>query len=270
MERSSRICIVLLGSFLSSHILECKNLDGYEFPVYSTERCPRNQTEWNERSSAISCNETNGYVCLPNENITELLEFCYIYPFIWIQEGLCLYLNKRYSRVNSKACQHFRSGCPNSLHQSFKNFQYPSCLAIGNRCFLAEPSCNSRTTYSQDTTEVIQTENNPINYEESKTTYYNNRIDSVLVLLSSLSGVILMVYVVCTLFFCIRRNSCDQYGVSSLYIASQNGHDTIVLEKGADINLRCNDDSTVLYAACRNKRESTVNLLLNNGAAVPG
>lgn len=64
-----------------------KNLDGYEFPVYSTERCPRNQTEWNERSFAISCNKTNGYVCLPNENITELLEFCYIYPFIWIQEG---------------------------------------------------------------------------------------------------------------------------------------------------------------------------------------
>lgn len=37
--------------------------------------------------------------------------------------GLCLYLNKRYSRVNSKACQHFRSGCPNSSHQSFRNFQ---------------------------------------------------------------------------------------------------------------------------------------------------
>lgn len=64
-----------------------KKLDGYEFPVYSTKFCPRNQTEWNERSSAISCNESNGYLCLPNENITELLEFCYIHPFIWIQEG---------------------------------------------------------------------------------------------------------------------------------------------------------------------------------------
>uniref|UniRef100_K1QNF7 Uncharacterized protein n=1 Tax=Magallana gigas TaxID=29159 RepID=K1QNF7_MAGGI len=64
-----------------------KKLDGYEFPVYSTEFCPRNQTEWKERSSAISCNESNGYLCLPNENITALLEFCYIHPFIWIQEG---------------------------------------------------------------------------------------------------------------------------------------------------------------------------------------
>lgn len=26
-------------------------------------------------------------MCLPNENITELLEFCYIYPFILIQES---------------------------------------------------------------------------------------------------------------------------------------------------------------------------------------
>lgn len=26
-------------------------------------------------------------MCLPNENITQLLEFCYIYPFILIEEG---------------------------------------------------------------------------------------------------------------------------------------------------------------------------------------
>lgn len=42
----------------------------------------------------------------------------------------------------------------------------------------------------------------------------------------------------------------------------------LLLEKGANINLRCDDDSTALHAACRNKRESTVNILLNNEAAV--
>lgn len=62
-------------------------LDGYDFPVYSTEFCPRNQTEWKERSSAINCTENNGYMCLPNDNLTVLIEFCYIYPFIWIEEG---------------------------------------------------------------------------------------------------------------------------------------------------------------------------------------
>lgn len=62
-------------------------LDGYNFPVYSTKHCPRNQIEWNDRSSAINCSKDNGYMCLSNENITELLEFCYIYPFTLIQEG---------------------------------------------------------------------------------------------------------------------------------------------------------------------------------------
>lgn len=38
----------------------------------------------------------NGYVCLPNDNITELLEFCYIISFIWIEEVtyLCKYFLK--------------------------------------------------------------------------------------------------------------------------------------------------------------------------------
>lgn len=62
-------------------------LDGYNFPVYSTEICPRNETEWNKRSSAIGCNETNGYLCFPNEKFTQLLEFCHTASFIWIQEG---------------------------------------------------------------------------------------------------------------------------------------------------------------------------------------
>lgn len=64
-----------------------KKLEGYKFPVHSTTFCPGNELEWNKRSSALNCNKTNGYTCLPNENFTELLEFCYTAPFIWIQEG---------------------------------------------------------------------------------------------------------------------------------------------------------------------------------------
>lgn len=62
-------------------------LDGYDFRVYTAEFCPKNQTEWNERSSAINCTESNGYMCLPNENITKLLEFCYTYSSIFMEEG---------------------------------------------------------------------------------------------------------------------------------------------------------------------------------------
>lgn len=64
-----------------------RKLEGYEFPVFSTKSCPRNQAEWNKRSSAINCTKSNGYTCLPDENFTELLEFCYVYPRILITKG---------------------------------------------------------------------------------------------------------------------------------------------------------------------------------------
>lgn len=63
-------------------------LDGYAFPVFTTEVCPRNLTEWQERSSAFNCNKTNAYMCVPDENITELLEFCYSLPQIRIVKGI--------------------------------------------------------------------------------------------------------------------------------------------------------------------------------------
>ncbi|XP_052692141.1 uncharacterized protein LOC128170406 [Crassostrea angulata] len=147
MELSTGYRLLLFGmiSLLSSCLLlyECKKLDDYEFPVYSTKSCPRNQTEWNERSSAINCTKDNGYLCLPNENITELLEFCYYFPFVLIQEDICLYLSKRYTyfAVDSYSCIGFLYGCPNSSYVSSKLFEHPHCTSIGYRCFLAEPSC---------------------------------------------------------------------------------------------------------------------------------
>lgn len=63
-------------------------LEGYAFSVYSTKECPENQAEWKNRSSAINCTESNGYMCLPNENFTDLLEFCYLYPRILVQKGM--------------------------------------------------------------------------------------------------------------------------------------------------------------------------------------
>lgn len=62
-------------------------MEGYKFPVYSTQACPKNEIEWNRRSLAINCTDSNGYLCLPNENFTELLEFCYTDPLVLIEEG---------------------------------------------------------------------------------------------------------------------------------------------------------------------------------------
>lgn len=69
-------------------VLIQRPLKGYEFPVYTTEICPRSLTEWHERATALNCTKSNAYMCVPNENITELLEFCYSLPEIQITKGM--------------------------------------------------------------------------------------------------------------------------------------------------------------------------------------
>ncbi|XP_052704712.1 uncharacterized protein LOC128180618 [Crassostrea angulata] len=133
-----------------------KKVDGYKSPVYTTPFCPRNESEWKKRSSILNCNKTNGYTCLPNENLSELLEFCYTTPFIWIQGGVCLYLKRKGFHVDAYSCSNFTDGCPSASHQSINIFEYPACISIGNGCFLAEQSCKS----SQNTTQRINTSGN--------------------------------------------------------------------------------------------------------------
>lgn len=55
--------------------------------VYPTKACPRIEAEWNDRSTAIKCTTNRTYMCLPNKNFTELLEFCYTYPEFLILKG---------------------------------------------------------------------------------------------------------------------------------------------------------------------------------------
>ncbi|XP_078328067.1 uncharacterized protein LOC111114566 [Crassostrea virginica] len=106
--------MVALGAFLTSCLLlyECSKFDGYEFPVWTTKSCPRNKTEWDDRSSLFNCNEESSYVCLPNENFTELLEFCYQHQVLPIEKGICLYLRKDDSKLYWYNCSHFQQGCP--------------------------------------------------------------------------------------------------------------------------------------------------------------
>nr|XP_034308583.1 ankyrin-3 isoform X2 [Crassostrea gigas] len=135
MSRYTNV-LVILGYFFSSMIVlnKCKKIAGYKFPVYSLPFCPRNESEWNNRSLALICNNANGYTCLPNEKLTELVEFCYTVPWIWIEEG---------SYVDAYNCSHFIDGCHNTSYQSRRIFDYPACISLGYGCFLAEQSCKS-------------------------------------------------------------------------------------------------------------------------------
>lgn len=176
MGLQTESCFVFKGTLLFSILLlyESRKLDGYEFPVYSTEFCPRNQTEWDERLSAINCNASNGYMCLPNRELTQLLEFCYIYTFIWMQEYNCFYLNKQHSRVNNYNCRHFRYGCPTSAYMSSKSFEHQSCVTIGDGCFIDEPSCNSTTTSPLESTDINYIDDDTINVKYNTSTYFRD------------------------------------------------------------------------------------------------
>lgn len=110
-----------------------RKLDGYKFPVYSTKQCPRNKTEWNQRSSAINCTKDNGYVCLPNENITELLEFCYTYTFILIQEGSHMVHKVSYRMYTIRYCfkklqMNLKNAMARHLCMNFEHIDYPKII----------------------------------------------------------------------------------------------------------------------------------------------
>nr|XP_034321896.1 uncharacterized protein LOC105338389 isoform X2 [Crassostrea gigas] len=157
MEQRTQLCLLGLVFFLFyCSLCEPKQLTGYAFPVYTTDMCPRDETEWVKRSSAINCTKNNSYICIPNENRTELLEFCYIYQTTWISKGVCLYLIKRYSRVDSYKCNKFEYGCPAKEYKATQLIHYQSCISIGNGCFLAEPLCKKEpkdgTTFIEQTT----------------------------------------------------------------------------------------------------------------------
>lgn len=61
--------------------------NNYVFTVHTTKACPRYQIERDERSLALNCTKRNGYTCLPDKNLTVLLEFCYKRARIAVPKG---------------------------------------------------------------------------------------------------------------------------------------------------------------------------------------
>lgn len=182
-----------------SLVCETRPLDGYQFPVYTTEFCPRDKTEWNKRSVSLNCTKQNGYMCLPNENFTYLLEFCYVLPSILIEKGLCLFLFKHHSIVDAFDCQHFTEGCPKFNYRSNEVYKYSSCLSIANGCFLDDPICGRTTKVDLSTKTVHPTQFLQASHSGSGT--YQNDL-------------ILIIPLTCVLFLicaCITTGICCIY-----------------------------------------------------------
>lgn len=139
----SDYCEFLISVILIPLCLHISDAE-YVFQVQTTASCPKNQNEMDERSVALNCTKSNGYTCLPDKTLTVLLEFCYKRARIAVTKGVCLFL--RYSDVDAYSCDNFVNGCPNADYYSDEIYKYPQCVSIGNGCFLADASCERRST----------------------------------------------------------------------------------------------------------------------------
>nr|XP_022305922.1 uncharacterized protein LOC111112612 isoform X4 [Crassostrea virginica] len=128
--------------------------------------CPRNETEWKEASNRLNCTSDvlsteNKYHCLPAENLTTLLEFCYNRTRINVVKGHCVVLVEKQERkpiLNTYDCGRFKEGCPNNWYLSDEIYKFPLCLEIEplQHCYKAEASCQPTTwsvTVLSDTTQ---------------------------------------------------------------------------------------------------------------------
>ena len=64
--------------------------------------CPRDETEWQKASKRLNCTSdvwstNNKYHCLPADNLTTLLEFCYNRTRAQVVEGTHSFKSTKYS-----------------------------------------------------------------------------------------------------------------------------------------------------------------------------
>lgn len=197
----SMICIPLCVHMSASE---------YVFQVHTAESCPKTRNKMNERSLALNCTESNGYTCLPNENISVLLEFCYKRARIPVTKGFCLFL--RYSDVDAYDCQRFFSGCPEADYFTDEIYKYPNCVSIGNGCFLADPSCDSAVTIATT-----------FSKELDKTADISDRTFGIVTIL----GLVILICIAIGIFSILIRKTKSSKQQSKMFVRSTGTcHDT--------------------------------------------
>nr|XP_022337090.1 uncharacterized protein LOC111133218 isoform X3 [Crassostrea virginica] len=208
----------VLGILLASFFLFCESIsktpNGYTFPVYMTEHCPRNETEFNERSSAINCTRSYSYACFPNEKLTLLLEFCYPNASISIQKDHCAFLSKGKPDLQDYNCKHFTYGCPDSPYEASTTFRYPSCVSLGYGCFIAEPSCENAITpfIKENSTYPIdeKDDENNIPIQQPDQTFSESVEKKEYIWLFTLLGVVIIVFAQLGILLFIKKRSSNQ------------------------------------------------------------
>nr|XP_022316888.1 uncharacterized protein LOC111120466 isoform X3 [Crassostrea virginica] len=142
--------------------------------AYRVNDCPRDEKEWQHASRRLNCSDDvwspmNRYHCLPADNLTTLLEFCYNRTRTQVVKGLCMVFIEVQNIVNHYDCSSFKEGCPNNWYFSNEMYKFPACFEIEptQRCYLAEAPCQPTTRH---VTGLLDTTLSTLVNETSKST----------------------------------------------------------------------------------------------------
>lgn len=123
--------------------------------------CPKTLTEIRRESERLKCkNDTYGnsqYMCLPNEEKSSLIQFCYEGKMGIELKGSCLEVFGG-KQINRYSCSRFSHGCPDADFYKYNVHKYPTCQEINTqrRCYVADPSCFYQITNNSNThSEVV-------------------------------------------------------------------------------------------------------------------
>lgn len=148
--------------------------------------CPKNKAEYLKASGKLQCgtDKQNNiqYLCLPNQEKTSLVEFCFDGMMGAREKGNCM--EATLGKVIERSCRHFTRGCPNNTFMDFEFYKYPACQNINTKhhCYVMDPSCSSLKSNEETSSH-----------------------DTAVYIGSSLGGFILIIAVVIAIFILKRR-----------------------------------------------------------------
>ncbi|XP_048742499.2 putative ankyrin repeat protein RF_0381 [Ostrea edulis] len=132
-------------AFLLFDFLNTRGLFGdMTYPIYPVQTCPMNESARRLSSDRLGCNDTYLYLCVPNTDLSSLVELCYmkVKRLSLYQKDHCLKLSID-GYMDGVKCDHFLSGCPDKPYYGTELYQYPMCLDIHTnlQCFAADLQC---------------------------------------------------------------------------------------------------------------------------------
>ncbi|XP_062573738.1 uncharacterized protein LOC134235622 [Saccostrea cucullata] len=181
---------------------------------YVVDSCPTNEKEFITGATRLNCGVDqygrNQYTCVPNEDRSALIEFCYSKIVGLYQLGHCLETVGD-GNLDQISCQHFQAGCPEENFRGTDLHKFSACSRINTefQCFYADPSCPNRTkNYPHNiSTPVDSIISSTINMLTTETGIVVEESSDVGLIIGSTYFIVLILFLVLAIIFWKKRIS---------------------------------------------------------------